>query len=337
MVAGVSDFGQSQDIINRIGALRKQLFEANRQIATGKKTETFSGLGAQSQQLQSLRADASQIDRYIAGINTVEVRTSAMETGLAAITDLASELLDGLRLQVKEGSIELDALQNIARENLRFIQDILNTEINGRYIFAGTDSGNAPYASAVTLNNNIQSEISDWLDGTQTINQFLTDVHAFADTDLGYNGTISGAGDVFARIDKNLEINYTVKADGAGLQDIIRGLSVIANIQFPDPMVDIGTDSEFFQIITDVTRTLESGIADINNERLKLSNVVKTMLGRKEQHEKDEIILRGFADDIENVDMAEVIARLQQIEVQLQASFEATAMVNSLSLVNILS
>ena len=164
MVSTVSDIGQSNDIINRIGALRKQLFEAQTQIATGKKTTTFGGLGTESQQLQSLRAESLQLDRFIVGINQTEIRINQMEVTLDSITGLAQQMLDGIRLQVQEGTIEIDSLQNVARANLDLLQDLINLEDNGRHLFAGTDISNPPYENHLTLTTNIQSEISDWFE-----------------------------------------------------------------------------------------------------------------------------------------------------------------------------
>jgi flagellar hook-associated protein 3 FlgL len=55
------------------------------------------------------------------------------------------------------------------------------------------------------------------------------------------------------------------------------------------------------------------------------------------RHEATLTVVKSQIDDIESVDLADASAKITQLRTQLQASFELTAQLKSLSLVNFLS
>lgn len=333
----ISFLGQSKTQSTQLADLRATLNDLQRQLATQKKTDSFAGFGVDAGRVQSLRTDLNEIDAYSTNIDRAVLRTKVMSETLTEITNIANQMIDGFRLlQSGADGVDADFLRNLAGNNLQYLGDLLNTEIQGSYLFSGNDIGNAPFTNEATLNANIQAEYTTWLAGGQTPAQLLANADALTGADLGYAGTLGASGDVIAKVDDSIEINYTLKADNPGLQEIVRGIALAANLQFPNPAVDIATEAEFEQIFAGIISTLESGITALESDHNILVSKNALMTDIKERQENERNTLQSMLDDLENVDTAEIIVRLQSLETQMTASYETANLVNQLTLVNFL-
>ena len=81
---------------------------------------------------------------------------------------------------------------------------------------------------------------------------------------------------------------------------------------------------------------IASAVQQIQNAQVKNGLAAKRLEVADSQHESTQIFLEGLISDIEDVDMAEAITRLNQDQVALQASFEALRTLGQLSLLNFL-
>lgn len=320
----------------RLQDMRAQLADLQRQIATQKKTDTLSGHGSDATRVQRLRAERSQATSFIQNIDVVNTRATLMSDAMTQAAEIARQVLDGIALQTREGEVEISTINTIANENLKFLRDLLNTKEGDRYLFSGSDTANAPHDDLLGLNGNFQGEISDWLSGGQSLNQMLADMNGFTPADLGYASSLSTAGSVKAHVDFNLEVDYTVRADSQGFTDIMKGLALAANLDYPDPSVDVGTESEFHAALDEVNALLSSGVKAVETDAFNLNTKISFMQSVQDRHVQDEQTFTTLISGIEDVDTAEVISKLQALDNQLVASYETTSIVNQLSLVNFL-
>ncbi len=330
----ISFAGQSKAQSTRLLDLRSSLLDLQRQMATQKRSDDFSGLGVDTGTVQRLRTEGNETSAYMKTIDRISIRTRIMSEAMTEAVDVAREVVNSMRLQIREGDIEIGAVRTIAQENLRFLQELVNSTNNGTYVFAGNDVRNPPLDNMATLNSNMQTEVTDWLNGTQTSNQLIGDVQSMSGTALGYSTSLQSAGDVLVKIDSNVEVNYTVKGDGNGFSDIIKGVALMANLQDPDPAVDVGTKAEFFQIYDEIITTVSQGIQNLDRENFNLSSKNSLMNNIQERHIKDKGILETILAKTENVDLSETIVKLQAVESQLTASYETTRVVSELTLIN---
>lgn len=335
MATRVSDAGRNLNQVGNIRNLRAQMYDLQRQIGTQKKADTFSGLGTSSLQIQRLRADTREIETFVGNIDIAISRIKIMDTSFSRIESVAQEVLNGLQDIIKEGEVDMAALNILARESLNFLKDLYNTQQDGRYLFAGSDVTNPPLENPSELDSNVQSEISDWLDGSQDVSSFLASITSLTGTDAGYSSSITGAGNVNVRADKNLEVNYTVLANSSGFEQVIKAVSVIANISYPGG-ADVATGSEFFDVLTGIQNMLSTGLDNMQSQRFGMNRGLAIISKVEENHKEDIITIGNLVSRIEDADLAEAITKLQTVETQLTASYETTSLVNSLSLVNYL-
>jgi flagellar hook-associated protein 3 FlgL len=107
---------------------------------------------------------------------------------------------------------------------------------------------------------------------------------------------------------------------------------------------DAGVDGPFSGTTTPAQQTfLESMIPtamtaqhNVNAEAAANGIHYQTVKQAMEQLEASSVVYKGFVSNIEDVDMAEALARLNQNQVALQAAFQVTSTLNRLSLLDYL-
>ncbi len=181
------------------------------QISSGKRILTPSDdIVAVAKSLKA-KAMGAELDNYLSNITTVHNRQTAAETALSNIYDTAQEaraeivrLLNHGVLDQEDAHIVDDYLQGLKK----YIIDQANTKVGDTYLFGGTKSGSAPFASDGTYNGNTEvqtvpvskgyeanatfngKEALDAKDGKIKIVQVLDTIH-----DQIQAGTLTGVND----------------------------------------------------------------------------------------------------------------------------------------------
>jgi flagellar hook-associated protein 3 FlgL len=333
----ISFLGQSTAQINRLKEINGTLADLQRQISTGKKHETLAGFGGTAAQtIQRVRMDRLRAQSYLENIGTVNTRIKEMDQAMTAARKAATQLIDGLSAAVRDGPSSVATLAALSKQSLAFVQDLANLNIEGRYLFSGSATSEAPFTDANALNAGFQTEVANWLNGSNSTAQLDANVDGFTPAALGFNPALSAAGPVTVRIDDSTELDYTVRADEGGLNDIIRALGFMANLKAPDPATDIPTEQDLNEVLKHILSMVQSGAQKLDLAQTNLGAKSTLMNAIEENHEKDLATLEGLVSDIENADTAEAVTKLQSLQTQLQASYQVTSILSQLSLVNFL-
>ncbi len=143
-----------------------------------------------------------------------------------------------------------------------------------------------------------------------------------------------------ARIDESFEIKYGVSANEVAFQQLITAVDAIANlpqasIATPDGQVLVKKARDIIDNILGVDVT--NGIDGLTDLRIELNGPRITLKNVQGRHEQYNIYAAEIIGDIQNINTAEVVARLQSDQVQLQASYSTISRIQSLSLLNFLN
>ncbi|PCJ71805.1 MAG: hypothetical protein COA62_04355 [Rhodobiaceae bacterium] len=156
-------------------SLKRIQDDLSRQLVSGKKAETFGGLGGDAAVVLSLRDQISSQQSYIKTIDLISLRLGIQSATLTRIDDLASKLkTDSLTASFDLTGSGQTQLQLNAVSQFDEIASLLNTEIAGRHLFAGTDTTNSPVALPAVI-----------LDGDATRAGFRQVVSERSQADLG--------------------------------------------------------------------------------------------------------------------------------------------------------
>jgi flagellar hook-associated protein 3 FlgL len=131
---------------------RLTLDDLQRQLATGKKSETFGGLGAARITSLEMRAKLSEVRGYQATITSFQIRAKQLDLGLNQLGKISDEVRSATILpQFNPDSTGKTSMQKYARTRFDEAVDVLNTEINGVRLFSGRTTDVRPVLDANTL------------------------------------------------------------------------------------------------------------------------------------------------------------------------------------------
>lgn len=127
---------------------RTQLDDLQRQLATKKKSETYAGLGLDRNVSLDLNGKLSALDGWLTGIERGQVNLKIASTAVDTYAKITAETLKDVRsgtyLETASGRT---APQELAEEKFKQTLDLLNSQINGRYLFSGRTADKEPVES----------------------------------------------------------------------------------------------------------------------------------------------------------------------------------------------
>lgn len=139
---------RSSLLIRDLGQMRDSMSDLQRQLSTGKKADTYAGLGSERNLSVKFRGDISRIGSYQSSITMVELRLSISDQVMTRMTDVATEARGAMDPNIyqllSDGRTQGQATaRNLLGETL----SLLNSEAGGRHLFAGEDVLNKPVES----------------------------------------------------------------------------------------------------------------------------------------------------------------------------------------------
>ena len=131
-----------------IQELKQQMAELQVQLGTGRKATTYGGIGSGRSLALELRGQIARIESYMTTITLVDLRLNVMDGALSGMQDVVGTLHGAWLIAPYEtGSDGRTQIQHTAEAGLSQLVQLLNSEVNGRYLFAGRDSETRPVAS----------------------------------------------------------------------------------------------------------------------------------------------------------------------------------------------
>ena len=324
-------------------SIQQRISEYGEQVATGKKTGVYGGLGSDARQSIDLRSNVSELDAYESNIQTAKLRVTSTVDAMDRITQIARDVHDEI-IKLSSGNPPPDStvVQHIAKNGFDEVVQLLNTKVDGRFIFAGSDIDHAPMADAKQLFDDVAAQVTAYPGSGAAATLAQTATTAAQDA---YFSPALGQPDpspLRARVDRNLDLSYQVRANGpdtpAGqlspFREVLRGLATVANLSYDKTNPASFTD---YKAMQDSTRlSLDAATESLDNHIGMLGNIQSRMESISEKHKTTTVALKSSISDIEDVDPAEVISKLQLAQTQLQASYKVTATLRQVSLVDFL-
>ncbi len=264
-------------------------------------------------------------------------------------------------------SLELASLQDIAGDVLNFFFDLLNVQDGDRYLLGGSQTGEAPIRNTGTLQSAVGGLISQWKGGGITTTELISDLqdrtatttnpNALTDSIVGYSSSLSSGnvGNVFVRVDDNIEVDYTALANSQPFRDLLVVASYLSDPGLP-PLADAYTPpnappapadvpgapgatleemkDNFFAVVNEMISMTSKAIDEIDKVRFKLEGSRARIDSIRKGHLEEKNLLQATVSDVEDVDLNEVAVSLNTLQIQLDASFRVTSRLQELSLVN---
>ena len=237
MTTGISTLGQS---LNQISSLKRQqttLADLQFQLSSGRITNKFSGLETNAIVSQRSRAEFNSLETYSNNIDIAERRLEQMILSIEELQGQAGNIAGIISGELQQGEIDLERVHDLTENILSFMEDLVNSQDNERYVFGGSASSERPLSlSGGTLETFMRGELADWQAGTLATEDLITSYRGVSDNVIGYSAAISNGdvGTVSVRADSSLEIDYTTLANESGFRDLIVAAQMINELTVTD-------------------------------------------------------------------------------------------------------
>ncbi len=340
------------------GLLRLRLDALNRQLATGRRAEAPGDMAPNLPRAAELRAEAARRGTYGAAIGEALGRAQTTQSALARLSDIAREFGAGVAMKLDANDtagIPLAAAR--ARAALVEVGHILNTQQGGEYLFGGSDSANPPVpapdglpgsgfaaqiaAAVATLGGGnaagvaaaTRAAAASDAAGTTPFSAFLSSGPGLAEPRRGVpadDGVLVPYG---VPANRNAAASSAGETTGSWARDLLRGLASIAALTPAQAAASPADFSAFAAVVRDGLRSASNALAD---EAGALGTTEARLEKARRRHADADTALRTQLADIEDVDLAEVLARLKATDTTLQASYGAIGRLGDLTLARFL-
>ncbi|WP_445216503.1 flagellar protein [Bradyrhizobium sp. Pa8] len=175
----ISSINYSSSVLGaQIRNINQQLTDLSTQLATGKLSQNYSGMGTNEGFAIAGRSQLSNIAAYTDTITNVNVNVNLANTALQSLTTIRNTVQTGSASTAQDLNVNGQTVaQNTAASQFGSMVGVLNTQSGNRYLFSGTAFNTQSVANA-----------GDIINGTTTQAGFKTVMAERQAADLGANG-----------------------------------------------------------------------------------------------------------------------------------------------------
>jgi flagellar hook-associated protein 3 FlgL len=294
-------------------------------------------------------------------------RMSVAQSSLTQIQSIAANFYAQLNNVQSVNTSAIDTIAASARDALRQVAGLLDTQDGGVYVFAGQDTGNPPVPNPDQITDTTANPTGFFATISSAVSQLGQPGHdaaTVAQATLAaarYTG-VAGPPSPFSnflskndppalpsvQVGQNLTETTGLSASHNGLipstvddgsstttgsymRDVLRGLATIGSLSSSQANV------AGFQDLVQNTRTSMSGaIGAMARDAGVLGNVQSSLTATQSRLADTQTALTGQVSSAEEVDMAAALSKLTQVQTQMQASYQLIATLNGLSLAKFL-
>lgn len=307
MTTTVATHGIYQSVLNFALNVQQRLATTTVQESSGLVSTQAAGLGTSSARLLNLQGELSSAERWSANASLAGDRVQVMYSAVGNMVDLASSLKSAIAAAMSgtDTGTTADTLRTAAQDALDDLADQMNVQLGGRYLFSGSDTDIAPV------------DLTDYPSTTPP---------SATTADTGYYQ----GDDQLAAISVSAEtrITYGVAGSAGAFETVLRAAALAASASSSDP-VDSDTLSSAYDLVT-------TAISKLSALQEGLSNTAGRLTEAKASQDSFSDYLKTMVSDIKNVDAAETMTRVTELQTQLEASYSAVSAILKLRLTDYL-
>ncbi len=300
----VASFAQSQSLLTASLKRQADLSEAQTQVTTGKKSTQYAGYAPKVSALTSARAAKVTAETHVSVNKQLSTRLDITSQQISRIYEAAQSIKESVLNAVANGQssgtvVSLDA-------DTKTVINALNSEFDGQYIFGGARGTQKPVT--------VQS-LGDLVPLTTGADAFQNDT---------LKASIS--------VSDGVDVQFGQLADEIA-SPLIDSLRRLAQLNATTPLDGQLSPAQETALKNELA-ALDGAIKQIVDQQSVLGITAKKVedYGIEAQTRADG--LEKFVSDIEDVNIAEALTRLNNDQTALQASYKVTGELSKLSLLN---
>lgn len=295
----VTNAALSRNVLNSTQSTLARLASYQEQLASGKRINQVSDDPVGAKTVMRYRAESFNAGKYLDNIDKGTAFMSATDSALSEMGSLMDQIKD-LAVQGANGSQDASSRKVLAQSidsHLTRLIDLANTVHDGRYIFAGTATAQESPPFALAADGGSVSYGGN-------LDDFSVQIGPTATVQINQNGhqLLQGSTDVFGSI---IKLRDALASNDGG---------------------------QVNALLTDV----DAAATQINDVHGSMGGRLQRLELARSQLEDTQASLDELASQIEDVDLTDVITRMQLTQVGLEAGLQAGTRVLQPSLLDFL-
>jgi flagellar hook-associated protein 3 FlgL len=297
----ISTYGLFNTVLGAAKSVQQQEAQASIQESTGLVGTSFADYGDKSRQLLTLQNELTSAQAESTNTATASDRSQATYSAIGNMISLLTTLKSSISAAMS--GTTSTTLNSVGSSTLEDLAGQVNTQLNGRYLFGGSQT-DQPAVDLSTYETTTASATT-------------------ADTSY-YQGDSQLAS---VRVSDTSTITYGVTGDNSAIEEALRAAKLVSQAT---------TDPVDTTALTDAFNLATSAINDLSNLQASVS-VTSSRLSDAQNNQTSYIsLLTDAASSIKDIDSAQAVAKVSQLDTQLQASYSALSTVMKIRLTDYL-
>lgn len=293
----VSTFGLGQAMLRSALSVQNAFSTTSTQKASGLVATTYGDLGRKASTLISTEASLTQLRTWKSNTQIANDRTQSMYSAVDSMIDQLTSLRATLSA-AKSSAGRSGDLNKIGNQLLQDLAGQMNVRLDGRYLFAGSNTDKLPVDTSLLTPATVPSSADPAY--------YTGDTHVAS-----------------VRVSTQQTINYGVTGDNDSFEKALRTANILANMSISP--VDLSAVDEAFDL---ASKAIDGLIAIQSGLSTSASRLEAAMVNHTASME----LFENISSQIKEVDVAEATVKITAYQTQLEASYSALAKVNELSL-----
>ncbi|RRI07891.1 flagellar hook-associated family protein [Mesorhizobium tamadayense] len=328
--------------------MQADLVKATKESQTGKVADVGLALGGRTTQAVTFQRDLDRLNGIIDSNSLVAARLTSTQDSLSQLSDVAQDLLTALTSAVS-GDSSTSITQTAGATALQQMTGILNTSVNGEYLFAGTNTDVKPIdnfsAAGSPAKAAFDAAFTSYFGFTQSnpaaANITAAQMDGFITTAVepqflgsGWQANWSNATDdqITSRISLSETTQTSVSANEQGIRKLAMAAAMVSTL-FAGNISQQGQNT----IVSRAQKLVGEAIGGIVQAQSEAGLAQKRVSDASDRMKTQVDLFEKHIIDLEGVDPAEAATRVADLTQHIETSFALTARLQQLSLLNYLT
>ena len=320
------------------------LAQAQTEAASGTQTDIGVFLGAATGKSVSIKNEIDGLQGYTATNVVASTRLDTTATTLTSMVSAAQAISASLVTASSTGA-SIAGLQTIGQSTLQALLAGLNTSVNGQYAFGGINSGVEPattYAATSSAKQSVDTAFSSTFGFSQTsanaatisgsaMTSFLNGSFDEQFSAANWSANWSKASDttISSKIAPSQSTTTSVSANADAFRQIAEAYTMLGEFTGSNMSADAQA-----AVVSKATTLVNSGLAALNAVQTGVGTSQAAITAANTGLSAQTTVLTNQVSDMTSVDPLALSTRVTSLQNQLQASYELTSRLQSLSLTN---
>jgi len=328
--------------------MQADLVKATKESSTGRVADVGLALGGRTTQAVTFQRDLDRLNGIIDSNALVGARLTSTQDSLGQLSDVAQSFLSALTSAVS-GDSSSTITQTAGASALQQMTDILNTSVNGEYLFAGTNTDVKPIedftAAGSPAKAAFDASFTSYFGFPQNdpaaanitaaqMDDFITTKvePQFLGSDWQANWSNATDDQITSRISLNETTQTSVSANEQGIRKLAMAAAMVSTL-FTGNISQAGQNV----IVSRAQKLVGESMGGIVQVQSQVGLAQKRLSDASDRMKTQVDLFEKHILDLEGVDPAQAATRVADLTQHIETSFALTARLQQLSLLNYLT